>query len=112
MNGRVRFSAVLVGAITLGAGSAVVRGDDHQGLRQALERNEIVSFKTILDWIEENYVGQIVEVELEDDDDDELLIYEVDLLTPRGDKLEFEFDARSGQLLNIEGRDLEAARRR
>jgi hypothetical protein len=84
-------------------------GDDHRGLRQALARDEIVSFKTILDWIEQRYVGRIVEVELEDDDGE--LIYEVDLLSPQGDLIEFEFDARSGEMLDIDGHDPEAARR-
>lgn len=87
-----------------------LHADSHQGLRSALERNEIVPFRNILEWIEQHYVGRIVEVELEDDDDE--LIYEVDLLTPRGDVIEFEFDARSGDLKRVKGRDVDAARRR
>ncbi|HKY92794.1 MAG TPA: PepSY domain-containing protein [Nevskiaceae bacterium] len=83
---------------------------EHMGLREALERNEIVSFKSILDWIEQHYVGKVVEVELEDEDDD--LQYEVELLTPNGNVIEFEFDARTGELQAIKGRDVESARRK
>ncbi len=89
---------------------AATRADDHRGLREALERNELVSFRSIIDWIESQFVGRIVEVEMEDDDGE--LIYEVDLLTPHGDMLEFEFDARTGELLKISGRNIERARRK
>lgn len=82
---------------------------DHGGLREALERNEVVSFKSIVDWIEAHYVGKIVEVELEDEDDQ--INYEVDLLTPDGDMLEFEFNARTGALLSVKGQNIERARR-
>lgn len=63
----------LVLALLIGAS---VRADDHSGLREALDRNEIVSFKSLLDWIERRYVGKVVEVELEDDEG--RLIYEID----------------------------------
>lgn len=92
--------------------TASVRAADgsHGGLREALERNELVSFKSILDWIEARYVGKVVEVELEDEDNQ--LNYEVDLLTPDGDMIEFEFSARDGKLLSISGQNIERARRK
>lgn len=83
---------------------------DHGGLRGALERNEVVPFKSIVDWIETHYVGKIVEVELEDEDGQ--INYEVDLLAPTGDMLEFEFNAHSGALLSIKGQNIDGARRR
>lgn len=89
---------------------ASVRADDHSGLREALDRNEIVSFKSLLDWIERRYVGKVVEVELEDDEG--RLVYEIDLLSPQGDLLEFVFDARSGDLLLLKGRNVDAALRK
>ena len=92
--------------------TASVRAADgsHGGLREALERNELVSFKSILDWIEARYVGKVVEVELEDEHNQ--LNYEVDLLTPDGDMIEFEFNARDGKLLSISGQNIERARRK
>lgn len=78
-------------------------------LRQALQRNELVSFTSILDWIEARYVGKVVEVELEDEYG--RLKYEVDLLTPDGDMLEFQFNARDGGLIGINGPNIERARR-
>lgn len=81
-----------------------------QSLREAVERNEIVPLKSIMDWIEEHYRGQVVEVELENEAGD--FRYEIDLLTPEGSKIEFVFDARSGELRSVTGKDIERARRR
>ena len=44
-------------------------------------------------------------------DDDGRLEYEIDLLTPDGHKIEFEFDARTGEQLEVKGRGLRDARR-
>ena len=99
--------AILCTATVLIPGVAV-GDDDHDGLRDALARDELVSFRSIFDWIEQRYDGRVLEVELEDDDD--MLVYEVDLLTPGGHKIEFEFDARSGALIAIKGRAVPAAK--
>lgn len=98
--------AVLCAAVAASAPGAAVGDDDHDGLREALERDELVSFRSIFDWIEQRYDGRVLEVELEDEDG--LLIYEVDLLTPDGHKVEFEFDARSGALIAVKGRSVPA----
>ena len=81
-----------------------------RSLREAVERNEIVALKSIMNWIEENYRGQVVEVELENEAGD--FRYEIDLLTPEGSKIEFVFDARSGELRTVTGKDIEGAKRR
>jgi uncharacterized membrane protein YkoI len=79
-----------------------------RSLRDAVERNEIVSLKSIMNWIESHYRGQVVEVELENEAGD--FRYEIDLLTPEGSKIEFLFDARSGELRSVTGKDIEKAR--
>ncbi|MES0874697.1 PepSY domain-containing protein [Sinimarinibacterium thermocellulolyticum] len=81
---------------------------DHDRLRSALARDELVSMRSIFDWITQRYDGRIVEVELEDDDG--LLVYEVDLLTAEGQKIEFEFDARDGALIAVKGRAIPTPR--
>lgn len=99
-------AGTLMGVVT----PALPDNADGKYLREAVERNEIVPLKSILDWIEQNYRGQVVEVEFEKDDGE--LEYEVDLLTPEGSKIEFEFDARTGELRSAPGKDVERARRR
>lgn len=108
MNTPFRARALLLAAL-LTVSCPSPAGDDHARLREAQERGELVPLKSILDSIEAGYVGKIVEVEMDDEDGE--FIYEVELLSPSGDVLEFEFDARSGKLLEIEGRNIEGARR-
>ena len=81
-----------------------------RSLREAVERNEIVPLKSLMNWIEDHYRGQVVEVELENEAGD--FRYEIDLLTPEGSKIEFQFDAHTGELRTVTGKDIEGARRR
>lgn len=97
-------------ALSMAVGAVVADSDDHgRRLRAAVANGQIVPLKTLLERIESDYRGQVLEVEL--DDDDGALIYEIDFLTPEGAKIEFKFDAVNGQLLKTKGRGLEAARR-
>lgn len=107
---RSGLTIAVLAALALGA--SAVRGDDvdHEDLRRAVERNELVSLRSLFDWIEARYEGRIIEVEIDDDDD--MLIYEVEMLTPKGNKIEFEFDARSGALMSLSGRGLSDTRDR
>ncbi len=84
---------------------------DGKTLREAVRQKQLVSLLSIMEWIEKRYYGTIVEVELEHEDEYDTLVYEVDLVTPAGAKLEFEFDAHTGKLLELEGHDPEAARK-
>lgn len=97
-------------AMLLAAGSAVPVEQGGKSLREAVERNEIVPLKSMLNWIEENYRGKVVEVELDNEGGD--FGYEIDLLTPEGSKIEFQFDASTGALRSVSGKDIERARRK
>jgi hypothetical protein len=88
----------------------VTRADDAAGrARDAVRAGRLVPAQSLLDWLEERYLGRVIELEL--DDDDSPPTYEIEWLTPRNDVLEFEFDARTGALLEVEGRGLEEARK-
>ena len=84
--------------------------DDAARARAGVQERRLVPLASILDWIEARYLGHAIEVELEEEDGDPPT-YEVEWLTPDGQVVEFEFDARSGALLEAEGRGLEGARR-
>ncbi len=62
---------------------------------------DVVPLDTILDWLDAHYIGDVLEVEIERDDG--LVEYEIKLLGPQGQVVEFEFDGHSGQLMQIEG---------
>ena len=76
-----------------------------------MREGRFVPADSLLDWLEARYLGRAIEVELELEDDDPPT-YEIEWLTPQNHVIEFEFDARSGTLLETEGRGLEEARRR
>lgn len=99
-------------AIALLAAAPADADDDAARAREAVRAGRFVSADSLLDWLEARYLGRALEVEVEDEDeDDEPPTYEIEWLTPANDVLEFEFDARTGELLEVEGRGLEQARR-
>lgn len=87
-------------AIMLLAGSAV--GDQPwESLHGEVRRGEVVPLETILDWLETHYIGDVLEVEVEREGG--YVEYEIKLLGPQGQVVEFEFDGQNGQLMSIEG---------
>tara|TARA_R110000796_G_C14233984_1_gene396352 strand:+ start:68 stop:436 length:369 start_codon:yes stop_codon:yes gene_type:complete len=82
------------------AGSAV--GDQPwESLHGEVGRGEVVPLDTILDWLEAHYIGDVLEVEVEREGG--YVEYEIKLLGPQGQVVEFEFDGHNGQLMSIEG---------
>jgi uncharacterized membrane protein YkoI len=98
---RAALSAALLLAL-LGAGAGQAGdGHDHDRARRALESGEILPLRTILERVERDYPGQIMEVELERED--ARWIYEIKLLRTGGALVKIEIDARDGALLGIKG---------
>jgi uncharacterized membrane protein YkoI len=98
---RAALSAALLLAL-LGAGAGQAGdGHDHDRARRALESGEILPLRTIMERVERDYPGQIMEVELERED--ARWIYEIKLLRTGGALVEIEIDARDGALLGIKG---------
>lgn len=71
--------------------------DDHDVARRALEAGEVLPLKAVLDQVERQYPGQVMEVELEREGG--RWIYEIKLLRTGGALLKLEVDARDGTLL-------------
>jgi uncharacterized membrane protein YkoI len=97
-------------SVSLAAGFARGEHDDAARARAGVAEKRLVPLASILDWLDARYRGEAIEIELEDEGD-EFPSYEVEWLTPDGNVVEFEFDARDGRLLEWEGRGLEDARR-
>ena len=93
-------------ALSLPAGGAFA-GDDHERARRALEAGEVMPLRAVLEQVERDYPGEVVEVELEREDGG--WVYEIKLLRKGGDLLELELDARDGSLQRIRGRDVHVA---
>lgn len=83
--------------------------DDHERARRALEAGEIVPLRAILDTVERDTPGQIMEIELEREDG--RWIYEVKVLRPGGSLVKLEIDGRNGAVLERNERESRAGRR-
>lgn len=77
--------------------------DDHDRAREARAAGEIVPLRDILTRAERDYPGDLLEVELEREDG--LWVYEIKLLTAGGHILELEYNARTMELIEVEGGD-------
>tara|TARA_R110002012_G_scaffold18620_4_gene68167 strand:- start:811 stop:1179 length:369 start_codon:yes stop_codon:yes gene_type:complete len=103
-----RRTAAAVTLALLLAGGAV--GDQSwESLHGEVSRGEVVPLDTILDWLEARYIGEVLEVEVEREGG--YVEYEIKLLGPQGQVVEFEFDGHNGQLMSIEGVRIDAMRR-
>lgn len=83
--------------------------DDWRQLHREVQAGRIKPLSEILDLLSQDWVGEVLEVEIEKDDGQ--WIYEIELLGPRGQVVEFEIDARSGDIVEMEGRNLNGMRR-
>ena len=95
------FAVALVAVLT---GTAVQADEprDHDRARRALEAGEVMPLSRILDRVERDYPGRVLEVEL--DREDERWLYEIKLLQDGGRVLKLKIDARDASLLEAKGR--------
>lgn len=85
----------------LGIAPAWADDSDWRNLHREVESGRMVALPTLLNWLDERYIGQVLEVELERDDGE--VIYEIEMIGPQGQVVEFNFNAVSGELIAIEG---------
>lgn len=95
--------------VTLAAPAAGDDARDHDRARRAVEAGDALPLSRMLERVEADFTGRLVEVELEKDDG--RWIYELELLTPQGHVIELTYDAKTGVLLETEGRGVAAARK-
>ncbi|MEQ5801148.1 PepSY domain-containing protein [Halomonas sp. H10-9-1] len=100
----------LAGVLILLAAAPAPAEEHWHDLYEAVREEQIVALPSLLDWLEARYDGQVLEVELERDDG--RLVYEIEMLGPQGQKVEFEFAAESGELVGMEGVKIDAMRRK
>ncbi len=99
----------LAALLVLLAASPAPADEGWHDLHEAVRSGRIVPLPDILDWLEAHYVGQVLEVELKRDDGQS--VYEIEMLGPQGQVVEFEFDAASGELIGMEGVNINGMRR-
>ena len=96
-------------ALPVSAEGSAPGSREHDWARSAVRTGEILPLSRILNRLEREFVGQVVEIELEREED--VIVYEIELLSPNGHVIELYYDARTGVLVGVEGRDIDSARR-
>jgi len=94
-------------ALVLAPARAGEARGDHDHARVARARGEVLPLARILALVERDFAGRVIDVEL--DREDGMPRYEIELLLADGRVIELELDARTGELLQIEGTRLETA---
>ena len=86
--------------------------DDQTRARQAMLSGNVAPLIDLLKIVEADYEGEILKVELEDEDAGKwgrqrgtvFFIYEIKVLTPNGNLVKLKYDAKSLELLKSEGK--------
>lgn len=104
---RTTLLAWLLAAAGAGVGAVAWADNDQDSARAAVQAGQVLPLKTLLDRLEREYPGQVVELELEQHHG--RWIYEVKVLQAGGRLVKVKLDAASGQVLSR--RDREGARR-
>ena len=94
-------SVVILMTLTmLGTGvSYAADNADHDRARQAVEAGDVLPLRTILDRVEREYPGQVMEVQLDREKGE--WVYEIKLLRKGGILMKLKVLARDGTILGI-----------
>ena len=91
---------ILLALAMLCAGASFAADDpDHDRARQAVEAGDVLPLRTILERVERDYPGQVIEVELEREKGE--WVYEVKLLRKGGTLIKLKVLARDGTILGF-----------
>lgn len=93
--------ALFLIALLLAAGPAARAGDDHERARTALREGRILPLERIVENARQRFGGEVLDVDLEDEDDG--FHYELKLIAPDGRIMKLDYDAATGALLRIKG---------
>lgn len=103
--GRLLLAAVV--AVSLAHVPVALADDDrgdHEEALDAVRSGAVLPLRAILDRAHGQFDGEMLEAELERDHG--AWIYELEMMTPRGNVLKLKYDARDGQLIDGRGHGL------
>lgn len=85
--------SLLAGALL----SAPANASDHDRAREAVKAGQVMPLRSVLERLERDHPGQVLDVELEDEHG--RLVYEVKLLQSDGRLVKLELDAKTATVL-------------
>jgi len=97
---RMAAGALLALCLVMGSGASMA-SEDHDRARQAVEAGEVLPLRSILERVERDYPGQVVDVELERERESsqERWVYKIKLLRGGGALMKLKVDARDGSII-------------
>ncbi|MDP2367309.1 PepSY domain-containing protein [Rhodoferax sp.] len=98
---------LLCAAVMAFASATSMASEDHDRARKALEAGEVLPLRTILERVEREHAGQVIDVELEREREGGggRWIYEIKLLRTGGALVKLKLDARDGTLISRKGQE-------
>ena len=105
----VFIGAMFVIALCLVGTVPAFADEDWRKLHEEVQAGRIKPLGDILDGLLRDWDGQVIDVEFEQEDGRRL--YEIELLGSEGQVVEFEIDATTGELIGIEGNDINGMKR-
>lgn len=101
---RLGAAACLLWAAVVATPNALASGkNDHDRAHQAVQAGEVLPLPVVLERLQREVPGQVLEVELEQERG--RWIYEIKLLTPVGQLTKVKLDARTAEVLRIKLRE-------
>ncbi|AVP56367.1 PepSY domain-containing protein [Pulveribacter suum] len=98
-----RPAALLLACAVAGAAPALAGDGDHEHARRALERQEVLPLRSVLDKVEREQQGQVLKIEFGRDEG--RYLYKIRLLQPDGRMAKLKVDAVDGRVLSVQRRE-------
>ncbi|MGY4830791.1 PepSY domain-containing protein [Sphaerotilaceae bacterium SBD11-9] len=97
MNSSRSPALVLLATVLALSSAPALAGNDQDRARAAVQAGQVLPLKTVLERLERSHPGQVLEVELEQEDG--RWVYEIRLLQPGGRLIKLELDAATAEVL-------------
>lgn len=100
---RVSTAVLMAGALLCALAWPVAQaGDDHEQAHRAVQAGEVMPLRGVLERLEREHPGQVLDVELERDGG--RWVYEIKLLQAGGQRVKLKLDARTAELIQRKDR--------
>jgi uncharacterized membrane protein YkoI len=108
------FSVLPAAVFIIVSVAAIAAADEQDRARQAYQAGEVVELAQILGRVKSRFEGKMLEIELDERRSNRRSpwVYTVKMLTPRGNVITIQLNAKTMEVLDVKGRGADAARKR
>ena len=98
----MRWTTIIVGAVLLAGAGNVAAYTEQESARDAYQRGEIMSLEDIRRNVQRDFDGQIIGTQLKSNNAD--YVYKFRVLSPNGNMMTIDVDARTSRVIDVKGR--------